>query len=69
MSAQNRLDRIAEAHHKYVDPNGGTYGTCIECDQLWPCPTYVWATDPHRDALATWDPTDDNHDTGETPYA
>lgn len=63
-----RLGRIAEAHKKDVDPNGGTHGLCVECYQHWApgdkdgkgegCPTRVWATTA-RDVLATWDPADD----------
>jgi hypothetical protein len=58
VSAQDRLDRIAEAHTKYVDPSGGTSGDCAECGWGCPCPTYIWAT-TNRDPLATWDPSDD----------
>lgn len=54
-----RLQRIAEAHHKWVDEHGGTDGCCIECGYPDPCPTYVWATDENRDPNATWDPIDD----------
>lgn len=58
MTAEGRLARIAEAHFKYVDAHGGTYGNCHECNWNWPCPTYVWATS-ERDVNATWDPKDD----------
>jgi hypothetical protein len=54
-----RLSRIAEAHHKFVTPTGMTSGTCAECDQAWPCPTYVWASGAGREVSATWDPADD----------
>lgn len=58
-SPEGRLTRIAEAHHKYVGPNGMTSGDCAECGQeKWPCPTYIWAT-TERDLLACWDPFDD----------
>ena len=58
-----RLSRIAQAHVKDVDENGGTHGVCVECYQVWNeeaggCPTRVWAT-KDRDVLATWDPIDD----------
>ena len=58
-----RLGRIAAAHKKDVDQNGGTHGVCVECYQHWDdkaggCPTRVWATTA-RDVLATWDPADD----------
>lgn len=56
-----RLARIAEAHHKHVDEHGGTYGLCNECDQMHPCPTYVWAT-TERDTLNCWDPNDDDEE-------
>jgi hypothetical protein len=57
-----RLARIAEAHVKDVDEHGGTFGDCAECDQPWPCPTYVWAT-TDRDALAApWHPTEDERE-------
>lgn len=55
---RDRLARIAEAHSKDVDGNGGTWGDCTECGHRWPCPTYSWAT-TDRDPLATWDPADD----------
>lgn len=55
----DRLARIAAAHHKDVDPNGGTTGDCVECGQPWPCPTNTWAT-TDRNPLATWDPDDDD---------
>jgi hypothetical protein len=57
-SAESRLARIAEAHHKWVGPAGLTSGCCIECDHSWPCPTYVWATE-ERDILGPWNPLDD----------
>ncbi len=58
-----RLSRIAQAHVKDVDSEGGTHGVCVECYQTWNeeaggCPTRVWAT-KDRDPLATWDPIDD----------
>lgn len=53
-----RMERIADAHGKFVDRLGGTWGLCVECDHHWPCPTYVWAT-TERDLLAPWDPTFD----------
>lgn len=60
---EDRLSRIAQAHKKDVDENGGTHGVCVECYQVWNeeaggCPTRVWAT-KDRDPLATWDPIDD----------
>lgn len=58
-----RLDRIAEAHHKQVDESGGTYGDCNECGWSWPCPTYAWATTERDRALDPWDPSDDEADT------
>ena len=62
-----RLSRIAEAHKKDVDQDGGTHGVCVECYQAWDektggCPTRVWAT-KDRDVLATWDPADDETET------
>jgi hypothetical protein len=57
---RGRLDRIAEAHSKWVDKHGGTDGMCGECNWRWPCPTYVWATDAERDPLACWNPSDDD---------
>ncbi|MER5482959.1 hypothetical protein ABT024_07045 [Streptomyces sp. NPDC002812] len=58
MSAEHRLARIAEAHSKNLTVGGMTSGDCDECEQRWPCPTYVWAT-TDRDLIATWDPADD----------
>lgn len=55
---QYQLARIADAHFKYVDNNGGTLGSCNECGWNWPCATYVWAT-TDRGLTATWDPADD----------
>lgn len=55
---EDRLSRIAQAHKKDVDSAGGTHGVCVECYQVYPCPTVVWAT-KDRDPLATWDPIDD----------
>jgi hypothetical protein len=55
---QHRLDRIAEAHTMAVTPEGMTLSECAECGEYYPCPTNVWAT-TDRDALATWDPADD----------
>lgn len=58
--ARARLDRIAGAHAKKVGTGGLTDGTCIECGEVDPCPTYVWATTEGRDpVLNTWDPADD----------
>ena len=57
-SALDRLAKIAEAHHKYVDEHGGTDGGCNECGWNWPCPTYIWAT-TEQDTLAPWNPSDD----------
>lgn len=57
-NAADRLARIAEAHSKNQTTGGMTSGLCNECEQLWPCPTYAWAT-TDRDPLATWDPADD----------
>lgn len=57
-TAEGRLARIAEAHQKDVFEGGSTSGLCVDCEYVWPCPTYVWATTP-RDLLATWDPEDD----------
>lgn len=61
MTLDGRLERIAQAHHKYVDASGGTWGRCTECDLVWPCPTYVWATDD-RNFLQPWDPADDEEE-------
>ena len=55
---EDRLGRIAQAHVKDVGEGGLTSGVCVECYQVYPCPTYVWAT-KDRDPLATWDPIDD----------
>lgn len=60
-STEERLARIAEFHHKWVDEHGGTLGECSECSLNWPCPTYVWATS-ERDLTACWDPADDEVD-------
>lgn len=58
--AQGRLAVIASAHSKDVREHGLTSGLCWECDHLWPCPTYVWATSADRvPAMDTWDPADD----------
>lgn len=57
-----RLARIAEAHSKNVTSWGLTDGDCTECGRPHPCPTYVWAT-TDREALATWDPADDEEAT------
>lgn len=54
-----RLDRIADAHYKWVGPGGLTSGYCAECDLAHPCPTHVWAS-TDRDPLSTWDPEYDN---------
>lgn len=59
--AADRLARIAEAHAKDQTEGGMTSGNCNECNWPHPCPTYVWAT-TNRDALATWDPADDEAD-------
>lgn len=59
----DRLQRIASAHAKNVLDNGLTDGCCTECGALWPCPTYVWATE-ERDINACWDPTDDEPSEG-----
>lgn len=56
--AADRLARIAEAHQQGEYAAGVTSGYCTDCDQVWPCPTYVWAT-TNRSPLATWDPADD----------
>lgn len=55
---RDRLGRIAESHSKNVDEAGGSWGDCTECGWIWPCPTYAWATED-RDALAPWNPMDD----------
>lgn len=57
-NVQVRLDRIADAHQKYVDALGGTDGECRECRDFWPCPTYVWAT-TDRVSTDPWNPRDD----------
>jgi hypothetical protein len=57
-SAEARLERIADAHSKDVEEHGMTSGCCVECGEVWPCPTYDWAT-TNRDPLVTWDPADD----------
>lgn len=55
--SQIRLRRIAEAHHKWVDNAGGTFGDCAECGHAWPCPTRQWAgADLFTvSVLCTWD--------------
>lgn len=58
---EQRLSRIAAAHHKEVLDGGLTSGECAECGHGWPCPTYVWAT-TDRWMNATWDPADDEPD-------
>lgn len=55
------LTRIAAAHCKYVDSLGGTDGNCRECRDMWPCPTYAWAT-TDREPLGPWNPIDDEPD-------
>lgn len=55
---ETRLACIAEGHSKNSAAGGMTSGYCNDCEQRWPCPTYVWATSD-RDPLATWDPADD----------
>lgn len=55
-----RLERIAEAHTKYVDVHGGTYGECVECGAQWPCPTFIWSK-PGRTSTNTWYPDDDDY--------
>lgn len=65
---EGRVSRIAQAHVKDVDAEGGTHGICVECYQVWNeeaggCPTRVWAT-KDRDVLATWDPIDDEPEEG-----
>jgi hypothetical protein len=54
-----RLNKIAQAHSKNSGEMGLTSGLCDECDHLWPCPTYVWATEQRDSVLACWDPADD----------
>lgn len=61
MSAEGRLNRIADAHRPIRYPLGLTDGLCAECGYAHPCPTYTWAT-TDRDVLATWDPLDENQD-------
>lgn len=58
ISEQERLSRIADAHHKDIGDHGVTSGVCIECGHSWPCPSHVWAS-TGRDPLAPWDPADD----------
>lgn len=60
---EGRLSRIAQAHVKDTDEHGGSNGICVECYQVYPCPTVVWAT-KDRDVLATWDPVDDEPEEG-----
>ncbi|MFF5778131.1 hypothetical protein ACFY7Y_14420 [Streptomyces virginiae] len=60
-SDAERLARIAEAHAKDETAHGMTSGYCNDCEQRWPCPTYVWAT-TDRNTLAAWDPADDEAD-------
>lgn len=57
-SPEARLARIAEAHGERLGDGGFTFGDCLECGHVWPCPTRIWAT-TDRDPLATWDPADD----------
>lgn len=58
-TAEGRLSRIAEAHHKEIGIAGTTSGDCNECGWAWPCPTYRWATEPDLDPIFnTWDPND-----------
>jgi hypothetical protein len=59
MTETARLARIAAAHEQEQLGGGIVSGYCIECDRIWPCPTYVWAS-KDRDVLATWDPDDDD---------
>lgn len=63
-SPEARLARIAEAHSERLGDGGFTFGDCLECGHVWPCPTWTWAT-TDRDPLATWDPADDETDGGE----
>ena len=55
MDAKTRLLRITQAHRQNVDIHGGTSGYCIECELVWPCPTYRWATEDGLDINCTWD--------------
>lgn len=59
---QGRLDRIAEAHAKYIDELGGTFGDCNECGHTWPCPSHQWATAERNPVIDCWDPIDDEDD-------
>ena len=54
-TSQDRLQKIASMHVKYVDDHGGTDGFCNDCHWLWPCPTYRWATEEYVDVNCTWD--------------
>lgn len=58
-NANVRLYRIMEAHRKGEGEGGMTDGYCIECEWMWPCPTYRmasgWVKDP---AIAEWNPDD-----------
>lgn len=57
--AVERLTRIASAHAKDVDDEGGTWGVCAECGWAWPCPTYHWAASESVDPiLDPWNPAD-----------
>jgi hypothetical protein len=64
-----RTDRIAAEHAKWVGAGGLTDGSCRECGEPWPCPSYDWARrDSDRDpALSCWHRADEASDEPEAP--
>lgn len=61
MNETIRLARIAAAHEQRQLGGGIVSGYCAECEHIWPCPTYVWASED-RDVFAAWDPDDDEEE-------
>ena len=56
-TSEERLLKIADMHCKEVR-GGLTSGLCNECQWVWPCPTYRWATEQGIDANCSWDLSD-----------
>ena len=50
-----RLLRIEQAHQQLADAHGVTSGYCIECELIWPCPSYRWATEDGVTIMCSWD--------------
>ena len=65
--SSHRLLTIARAHRTNVDEHGGVSGYCLECELVWPCPTFRWATELGVTSNCSWDLDDcafDEHDHG-----